>query len=341
MPPRGWRATEALTLAPVDPTMRPADDLRSWLLLDLNRWVLTAAVLAGLVVVLAGLGTLDPVPLREAVSDSDPVETLFQALLTAIVTGVTLVVTINQLVLSQELGAVGDQRERMEGATAFRADAAAAMDEPTAPADPAAFLRALVEATGERADALAASVGPETDDRARRAITAYADDLSRAAEDASARLSGERFGSFDVLRAALAFRYGPRLHEARRLRGAHDLGPETADALGEVAETLSLFGPAREHVKTLYFQWELIDLSRAVLYAAVPALAVTVSMLLFASDAGSITGTVLGVDALLLTVTAATAVGLLPFALLFSYILRVATAAKRTLAIGPFVLRDR
>jgi hypothetical protein len=321
--------------------MRSTDGLRGWLLLDLNRWVLTAAVLGGLFVAVVALGTLDPVPLREAVSGSDPVETLFQALVTAIVTGVTLVVTINQLVLSQELGAVGDQRERMEGATSFRADAAAAMDEPTAPADPAAFLRALVEAAGDRADALAASVGPATDDRVRRAVEAYADDLRGAADDAGARLAGERFGSFDVLRAALVFRYGPRLHEARRLRGAHDLDPETAAALGAVEETLALFGPAREHVKTLYFQWELIGLSRAVLYAAVPALVVAVSMLLFGSDAGVVTGTVLGVDALLLTVAAATAVGLLPFALLLSYILRIATVAKRTLAIGPFVLRDR
>jgi hypothetical protein len=143
------------------------------------------------------------------------------------------------------------------------------------------------------------------------------------------------------LRAALAFRYGPRLHEAQRLRGAHDLDPATADALNDVEETLILFGPAREHIKTLYFQWELIDLSRAVLYAAVPALAVTTSMLLFATDTGSVTGTILGIDALLLTVAAAATVGLLPFALLLSYILRIATVAKRTLAIGPFILRDR
>jgi hypothetical protein len=321
--------------------MTSPDGLRQWLLLDANRWAVTVATLVPLFVVVVVVGSLDPVPLREAVARSDPIETLFQALVTAIVTGVTLVVTINQLVLSQELGAAGDQRERMRGATEFRRDAAAVMDEPTAPADPAAFLRALVEAAGRRADALGASVDAAADDRTRRAVTAYADDLRGAAEDASARLDGARFGSFAVLRAALAFRYGPRIHEARRLRGAHDLDDATADALAAVEETLELFGPAREHVKTLYFQWALIDLSRAVLYAAVPALAVTVSMVLFVDDPGTVTGSVLGVDALLWVVAAATTVGLLPFALLLSYILRVATVAKRTLAVGPFVLRER
>ncbi|TQR22524.1 hypothetical protein C9J85_17460 [Haloferax sp. wsp5] len=28
------------------------------------------------------------------------------------------------------------------------------------------------------------------------------------------------------------------------------------DSLAELVETLELFGPAREHVKTLYFQWD-------------------------------------------------------------------------------------
>lgn len=41
-----------------------------------------------------------------------------------------------------------------------------------------------------------------------------------------------------------------------------------------------------------------------------------------------------------LVVGAAFAVTLLPFLLFVSYVLRVLTLAKRTLAIGPLVLRD-
>jgi len=47
-----------------------------------------------------------------------------------------------------------------------------------------------------------------------------------------------------------------------------------------------------------------------------------------------------GVDHVTLVVGAAFAVTLLPFLLFVSYVLRVLTLAKRTLAIGPLVLRD-
>jgi hypothetical protein len=39
-------------------------------------------------------------------------------------------------------------------------------------------------------------------------------------------------------------------------------------------------------------------------------------------------------------VSAATALSLAPFALLGAYVLRIVTVTKRTLAIGPFVLRE-
>jgi hypothetical protein len=314
-------------------------DLRTWLLLDLNRWVLAAAVLGGVYAAVLVVGALDPVPLPVAVERSDPVETLFQALLTAVVTGVTLVVTVNQLVLSQELGAVGDQRERMAGATEFRRETERVVDAPVSPADPADFLRTLVETARDRADALAASAG---DDDAGRAAARAAADLRRDADDAAARLSGARFGTFETLRGALAFDYPVHLHAARRLRAEHGdaLPAEAGDALDGVVDALSLYGPAREHVKTLYFQWELIELSRAVLYAAVPALAVTVGGVLALGDAGTVTGRLLGVDALVWVVGAGVVVALAPFALLLAHVLRIATVAKRTLAIGPFVLRS-
>ncbi|OTF10785.1 hypothetical protein B9G38_04990, partial [Halorubrum sp. SD612] len=111
------------------------------------------------------------------------------------------------------------------------------------------------------------------------------------------------------------------------------------DLLGELKESLSLFGPAREHVKTLYFQWALIDLSRLILYAAVPALVVAGTMLTVV-DAGTFRGATIGVNRVTLVVAGAFAVTLFPFSLFVSYLLRVLTLAKRTLAIGPLVLRD-
>ena len=312
--------------------------LKVWLLLAASRRLVVAGLLAALFLAFVALGTLDPVGLRTAMARGDPIETLFQALLTAIITGVTLVVTINQLVLSQELGAVGDQRERMEGAMAFRRAVEDVIDEPVAPAEPAAFLGALVEATGERAgtltDAAEAGLDPEHRDR----VQSYAESLTEHAATVADRLEGARFGRFEVVFAALDYNYSWKIYEARRLREAVD-DSGVVEAFEDVIEALQLFGPAREHVKTLYFQWELIDLSRAVIYAAAPALVVATGMVLYV-DAGAVPGATLGVDNLVWLSSAAATVALAPFAVLVAYILRIATVTKRTLAIGPFVLRE-
>ena len=327
-----------------DDTMRgrvPGSRLRLWLLLEADRWVVAAVPLVAVFGALVVLGAVGPVPLREGLAGADPIETLFQAFVTAIITGVTLVVTINQLVLSQELGAVGDQRERMEEAMAFRRDVEATLDAPVSPPEPSAFLRAIVDAARARAAAVRAAAG-EGDDAACDRVDDYVDGLIEHAEDVSDRIEDAQFGTFGVVFSALDFNYSWKIYEARRLRHDHasDLPEEAVAALDDLIEVLEFFGPAREHVKTLYFQWELVDLSRSMLYASVPALLVAIGGILYLDAPGTITGGTAGVANLVWIVSAAATVALVPFAVLLAYVLRIATVAKRTLAIGPFILRE-
>ena len=319
----------------------PGSRVKLWLLLKAGRWLVAAGILAVVFVVLVVLGALDPVGIRAGMSSKDPIETAFQGFLTAIITGVTLVVTINQLVLSQELGAVGDQRERMEGSLTFQEDVADLLDEPVAPAEPADLLRALIPSTRERAESLESTAEGAVDDDRLDLVRDYVDSLGENATSVADRLEGAKFGTFQVVFAALDYNYSWKIYEAQRLQGEFD-GDEgnVTEAFDRVIESLQLFGPAREHVKTLYFQWELIDLSRAVLYAAVPSLVVATAMILYVDTPATISGATLGVDNLVWVASGAVTVALLPFALLFSYILRIATVTKRTLAIGPFVLRE-
>jgi hypothetical protein len=315
--------------------------VKLWLLLDADRRAVTAGIVGVVFVTVLVAGALGPVSLRAAMTGSDPVETLFQGFLTAIVTGVTLVVAINQLVLSQELGGLGDQRERMSGSMDYRRDVEDLVDASVTPPEPAAFLRALLETTAARADALADEAAGSDDRQFAERATALADGISENARAVADALADAQFGTFDVLSAALDFNYSWKVYEARRLRASHgDISPEATDALADLADALTFFGPAREHVKTLYFRWELVDLSRAILYAAVPALLVSVGMVLFGNDPAVVSGATLGVPHLVLLVAGAVGVAVLPFALLVAYVLRIATVAKRTLAVGPFVLRD-
>jgi len=325
-------------------TMRARADESSWklwVLMEANRWVVAGVLLVGVFVALVVIGVLDPSPLQQSVAASDPNETLFQAFVTAIITGVTLVVTLNQLVLSQELGPVGDQRGRMEGAMEFREDVEGVLDSPVSPPEPAAFLQALIDETSSRANDLADAVSDDRDEEFRDDVESYVDSLEENANQVSDELDDAEFGSYDLLSAVLDFNYSWKIFVARRLHHEHDdaLTDEMREAFDDLEEVLKFFGPAREHFKTLYFQWELVNLSRAMLYSAVPALVVVASMIIY-YDARAVTGATLGISNDILVTSLATAIAIVPFMLLLSYILRIATVAKRTLSIGPFVLRD-
>jgi hypothetical protein len=325
-------------------TMRervPESSRKFWLLLNANRWLVAGGIVAGVFALVVTVGTLHPTSVRTLLDGGDPMETLFQGLLTSIVTGVTLVLTLSQLVLSQEQGPVGDQRERMEGAMAFRKDVEAIIEDPVSPAQPSAFLRSLVKLTKQRANAVGDAVTELEDADLNDRVAGFVEDVEDNAEAVQRSLEGAQFGTFDVVFAALNYNYSWKIYAARRLRAEHadSLDDDARAAFDDLVDALELFGPAREHFKTLYFQWELINLSRTMLYASIPALAAAVMGIVYLEPT-LFPGTLLGVEYVLFVVSAGVAVSLLPFAFLLSYILRIATVTKRTLSIGPFILRE-
>jgi len=327
----------------------PSDTMRGragnrwklWLLMAADRRLVAGGLAVGVFLTLALASLLGPAPVRRLVAERNALWWLFSPLIGVVVTGVTLVVTIDQLVLSQELGAVGDQRERMRGSLEFREDIEEAMGVAVSPADPASFLAALLDGIRGAANEVAETVADERDEELRSGVERYVDELTEHTRRIGDGLSDAQFGRFGVVHSALNFNYSWKLHEARALAAdrGDDLPEETGEALGELIDLFGFYAASREHIKTLYFQWALVDLSRGILYAAVPAIVVTVAMVLYV-DAGSFPGATLGVENLAWVISGATTLALLPFLLLLSYILRIATVAKRTLAVGPFVLRD-
>jgi hypothetical protein len=315
--------------------------LKAWLLLEANRRLIAGVLLVGFFLALVAAVELWPAPIRPVLAESDPVETTFQALTTAIITAVTLVITINQLVLSQELGAVGDQRERMQAATEFRHDVDEHLEEPAAPAEPASFLGSLIAASRTAAIRLEEALSEHPDADLREAVEEYVDDLVENADEVTEELDDAQFGSYDLVSAAVDYNYSWKLYRAEYVQSeyAETLDDDQVAAFERLTDVLQLFAPAREHFKTLYFQWELTDLSRGMLYTALPALVVSITALLYLDQASAAPGATLGVENVIWLLAAAASVAMLPFIVLLSYILRIATIAKRTLAMGPFVLR--
>ena len=314
--------------------------LRSWLLLTANRVVIAALLTAGLFVVLVAAGAVNTTSLRVLIRQGTHVERLFQSFVMSLVTGITLVVTLTQLVLSRELGPLGEQRDRMAGAVDFRQDIEE-LSGSVAPPDPASFMRTFMQLCEARASTLAERVADNDDAALRGSATDLAERIGEHAATIGDRLADADFGDFDVVGVILDYDYSWNIYATRKIRSTYGdaLGEAEHEAFDELLDVLFLFGPAREHFKTLYFRRELVDLSRDMLYAGVPALAIAIMGLLYLNP-NSFIGSTLGIENVVFVVSAAVAVSSTPFFVLVAYIVRLATIAQRTLAIGPFVLRD-
>lgn len=314
--------------------------LRQQVLLSANRIALAGSLAIVLFVLLLGFGTLELKPLREAMQTEDTIETLYQTLIAGLITGTTLVISINQLVLSQEFGSAGRQRERMTKSMDFRRDTEALFGE-IGPPNPDAFLQSLVDATTNQARVLQEAVAENGDRTLRSRVDQFVERTIESADGVASQLESAQFGEFTVMRASLAYNYSWKIYVARRLRSEHtdSLSEEEYDAFDELIETLELFGPAGEFFKTHYMQWELVNLSRRLLYTAIPALFVAVIVAVYVGPATA-PGRLFGIDNMVWLVSGTITLTLVPFFVFAAYVARIATLAKETGAIGPFVLHE-
>ena len=180
--------------------------LSLYVLLNVNRRLLTAVLTVGLFVAFMLLGTYAVPTFRQYMIGYGPTRYVFQAYVGAIITGVTLVVTISPVVLSQEFGSLGEQREKMGGSMGFRADVEDIFDA-ASPPEPNDFLRALVENTSEKAEILEDAVEGNEDDDILEAVDQLAEDIHGNASVVSDELEDRAFGEYTVVKAALDCNY--------------------------------------------------------------------------------------------------------------------------------------
>ncbi|QLK27509.1 hypothetical protein HYG81_07885 [Natrinema zhouii] len=307
--------------------------LKRWLLLDGHRLAIAGILSLGLYAAVVALYAVDLFP----VTDADAVVTLFGSLVGGTLPFITIVLAINQLVLSQELGWTPDLRDRFEGMTDFQRDVEELTASGVSPASPAAFLNVIVTATVDRArrlpDALAADADADKRDELERFIVALESD-GRAVSDA---LEDAEFGTFEALSAVLGHHQGNYYHAARTFRDDWGAAFDETEPLEELIELLGYLAIARQTFKTLYVQHELAVLSRMLLYVGFPTLVGGGLLLVsYARIVAAISSTWL----LLAIAAGGVVLVFLPFMVLLSYALRIATIAARTADFGPFVPRS-
>lgn len=327
---------------------QPADTMREragesrfkiWFLISADRWVVTALLSVGTFVLIVLLGTFGPSSIQTFLL-TDAIGSVFGSIIIATVTSVTLVLTVAQLVLSQDIGTLGDQRQRLEEEIDFRRDIENVSEMGVSPAEPSVFLQRLIEVTTARAGTLAERAETANGEGAEE-ITTFASGVIDHGEKVNDDLKNAEFGSFEVLLPVLNYNYAWKVHAALHLRHryAESFTTDVDDAFEELLTVLRFFSPAREYFKAQYLQWQLIDVSRAMLYGSLPALAICAYMMVL-FDPTAISNTVFGVNTAFLFFSAIYTLTLVPFAILLAYILRLLTTVKRTLAIGPFLLRE-
>lgn len=323
--------------------MKRDSRVTEWVLLTGDRVFVAAVVLFAILVFVAGLLWLDVV----AVVDGGALTRSFSALVGGNLTLITIVISVNQLVVSREFGTPAELQDRIEEMMAYRHEAEDTADVPVSPVTPYDFLNFLFRATRKHALTLqevtaeAEAAEAETGDRPLRSdVGEFVEtilDQTALATESSAESPTE---ALPALLTILEMDFTGDLYEARRLGEIYgdSLPADATVALAELIQLFEYIGVLRQYLETLYLQRELALFSRRLFYVGIPAVAVSfLTNWLYGYQQGMV------VDGLALqvVVTLAAVIAFAPLSFFFAYILRVATITRRTAALMPFKAQER
>ena len=271
---------------------------------------------------------LIPLFSRFAIRNLTTLYYIASALIGGNITLITIVVAINQVILSQELASPGSLRDEIDKTADYRQ---AALDQPAPPTDPADFLQQLLQQTHDRAGSLAGLLPDSTTEPGTHLI----DDLPEECAQISEQVGTASDKLSSVIVPLLGIDYATHIHECHQLKSTyeeddHDELRSTLDALSADLKNLDI---ARQYFTTAVMKEELAKLSRSLLYVGLLAISLPIALLIqLATYPTASTPMPAVVVFTLLTVV----VGLIPLALLIAFILRVATVAQYIASITPF-----
>ncbi len=304
---------------------------KEWVLVNGDRTVIAGLIVAFVFVFLTVLHWLGLI----AFVNDDSITRLAGGMVAGAFSLVTLVVSINQLILSREFSAAGEVRNQLDGVMRFREDVEETTNVPASPAAPGKLLQLLVAAIDDRAGTLPEAVSDQ-DDEFRELVQRYANGVEESTDWIDETLQETTFGTFDAVAAAINYDDAWQIYAARHLRNsrADAMSDEALAAFDDLIESLHQFTVAREHFITTYMQRELTRFSQLTVYYGVPAILAGMVLGLMYAD---LRGATIGVMYLPYVTMALISIVVIPLALLASYILRTATVARRTTSIGPML----
>lgn len=310
------------------------DGFRQWFLLEGDRRVIIGGLLATVFFGSVVLGLTRVIGVRNGTF----VTTMFSTIIAGLFSFVPIVIGTNQLALARLFGAPGTPdsiRGKFDSLRTFRANVEAlAPDVTVAPTESARFLAVVVRTIEEQICEVHEAVADGTNPGLQREVDEYLHAVLEEVEGVSDRLRGEDPSLFEMLVVLMGEDFSELINAARRVQvmRAEDLSATAEESLDELIEALVAADVLREYFKIVYFQQELAKLSRLLAYSGIAAL--LTSMLIVMTYSGE-TAPGNGTGFLLLIGLSLT-IAFSPFAVLFAYVLRIATIVERTAAPGGF-----
>lgn len=315
---------------------------KQWFLLTGPRLQVAAVLLLLVFASLLGLALVNPIGVRDLLTETNAAQTLFSSLLSGAILLVSIVVSINSIVLSQEITDIETQQERITASIEYRRQIEAFIDADITPARPAEFLTTVLYAISRQIEELRRIAEDSSIEEFQEHIDEVATEVGVEIQETRDALGNAQLGSFNVLLAGLNYNYSGQLHAARSLKRnfSDDLSDETHEALDELIDTLQHIATGREYFKSLYYKRELASLSSLLLYVSLPVIVFT-SYVILALNANLFPDVqFLTLSPLLISIIFAYTVALAPFLVLTSFVVRTSTITLRTLAAGPFILQS-
>lgn len=315
---------------------------RYWFLLTGNRLVVTAFMLLLVFLAILAMTVARPLDMQQLVTETSAARDLFRTMLRGSILLVSIVVSINSVVLSQEITDLESQEERVEASVEYRKHIEGLIEAEISPARPDDFLTAILVAIWRETEALESIAEHSGDQTFARRWGAFADKVAADVTHARGQLAREDSATFDVLLAGMDFDYSVQLRSVRRFKREYgdDLPAEAREQLDALVDTLEYFAVAHEYFKSLYYKRELARLSSRLLFVSLPVIVFTSYVVLALSTRLLPDVSLFGISPLLVFVTFAYTVSLAPFLVLTAYIVRLAVITLRTLTAGPFVLSE-
>lgn len=305
-----------------------------WVLVEGNRLLVAGLLMGGFFLILASLSTVDVV----GFTDEGVIAPLAGGMIAGTLSLITIVLTINQLILSQELGHAGTVREQTEATLALRNELETKSKIPISPDRPVDFIHAVVHVIREDARRLRDQV--TMDDRAPAPLPAelqqYASDIMKQGDHVQHLLADIDPHTLRRITDILEYQQGFGLNAGRALlnKSSGKTDPRVEDALRSLIRSQRLFLVSQSYAKAVYLERELAQLSRMMLYVGLPA-ATTAFIIGFAY--GDLQESILYPKHLQFVIPVMLTIILAPLALLAAYMVRIATITQRTVTGGTFL----